>query len=142
MQLNLGFPPTPEYAAQHAEQMIQPAKEISGVDLDFKPESLAGIDGIIEDIRSEGVSAEEVGGTLFGFGCYLGEVLVRNHGAAWKLTDDTPMKGMAGFPMVVELEGESVCNPIGKTFKRFENGEEDSLASFYQVFTQPQDPRD
>ncbi len=28
-----------------------------------------------------------------------------------------------------------MCNPIGKAFKRLENGPEDSLGYFYQVFT-------
>jgi hypothetical protein len=28
------------------------------------------------------------------------------------------------------------CNPVGKVYKRFQNGPEDSLAGFYHVMTQ------
>jgi hypothetical protein len=44
------------------------------------------------------------------------------------------MAGFASAPMVMELE-KTVCNPIDKAFKRFQNGQEDNLPYFYQVFT-------
>jgi hypothetical protein len=134
MELSLKFPPTPEYAAQHAELMIQPARDISGVDLDFSPGSLEAIDRIIDQMRLEGVRSDQVAETLFGFGCYVGEVFVRSNGACWRPTDETGMAGLAGFPIVVELGPDNICNPIGKVFKRLENGDEDSLVYFYRVF--------
>jgi len=134
MELRLRFPPTPEYAAQHAELMVGPAKEISGADLDFSPASLKAVDGIVGQMRQDGVRVDQVAETLFGFGCYVGEVFVRSKGARWRSTDDTPMKGLAGFPLVLELGPDNMCNPIGKVFKRLENGEEDSLVYFYHVF--------
>jgi hypothetical protein len=36
--------------------------------------------------------------------------------------------------MLVELGEHRWCNPIGKAFKRLENGPEDSLRYFYTVF--------
>jgi len=139
MELNLQFPPTPEFAAQHAQVMVQAAKDISGADLDFSPGSLNAVDQIVEQMRQGGVTAEQVGETLFGFGCYVGEVFVRHNGAKWCLADETPMKDFAGVPMVVELESDNLCNPIGKVFKRLENGDEDSLPYFYHVFTKGED---
>jgi len=135
MRLNTKYPPTPENAAQHAEQMVQASKEISGVDLDFSPKSLEAVDKIIEELRREGVSTDEVAETLFGFGCYVGELFVRNNNGKWIFTEDTPMRGVAGCPIVVELAEKHICNPIGKAFKRLENGKEDSLPYFYHVFT-------
>ena len=140
MKLALKFPPMPEFAAQHAELMVRTAKEVSGVDLDFSPESIAAVDEIIEQLRQDGVTEEQVGETLFGFGCYLGEVLVRRNGAVWRASDDTPMRNAAGFQMVVDLGSDKFCNPIGKAFKRLANGQEDSLPYFYQVSTQAEPP--
>jgi hypothetical protein len=72
---------------------------------------------------------------LFGFGCYVGEVFVRNAGGKWRNSAETPLAELAGLPLLIELGTESFCNPIGKVFKRLENGEVDSLPYFYQVFT-------
>jgi len=139
MKLNLRFPPTPEYAEQHAEIMVQAAKEISGAELDFSPASLNAVDEIIEQMRQDGDTVEQIAETLFGFGCYVGEVFVRNKDAKWRLTEETPMKDFAGVPMVVELGPEQICNPIGKVFKRLENGKVDNLPYFYYVFTKGDD---
>jgi uncharacterized protein DUF6278 len=140
MKLRLMFPPTPEFAAKHAELMVRTAKEISGVDLDFTPGSLVAVDEIVEQFRQDGITEQQIGETLFGFGCYVGEVLVRQNGAVWRASEDTPMRDSAGFQMVVDLGSEKFCNPIGKVFKRLKNGPEDSLPYFYQVFTQRDQP--
>jgi hypothetical protein len=42
-----------------------------------------------------------------------------------------------GMPIVIELGNGAVGDPIGKTFKRFQNGTPDSLLFFYKVFTEP-----
>jgi hypothetical protein len=135
MNLNLRYPPTPEFAAQHAELVLAPAKSVSGVDLDYSPRSLAEVDKIIESMRQDGVDAEQIAETLFAFGCYVGEVFVRNNNARWTNAADTAMKDLAGFPIVLELGPDNICNPIGKVFKRMINGGEDGLEFFYRVFT-------
>lgn len=134
LRLHLRYPPTPESAPRLAETIVAAAAEISGAHLDYSPGSLAAVDGIIEGFRREGLAVGNIAETLFCFGCYVGEVIVRRTGARWRLSDETPMKGLAGAPMVVELPGGNLCNPIGKVIKRLENGEVDSLVYFYQVF--------
>ena len=135
MEIQLQYPATPEYAAQHAELIVEPAKNISNVELDFSPGSLAYLDEIIEGFQNEGIAAEEIAATLFCFGCYVGEVILRNHGGIWMDAKDTPMNEFALFPIVLQIGKHSFCNPIGKVFKRFETGEEDSLVQFYEIFT-------
>jgi len=77
---------------------------------------------------------EAVQNTLFVFGCYLGEVLVRNADGEWLATAGTPMAGNTPYPLVVRMKRSgAICNPIGKVFKRFENGPEDSLPAFYDA---------
>lgn len=146
MQLKLQFPPAPEFAAQHAELMVRTAKDVSGVALDFSPESLAAVDQIIEQFRQDGVTAEQIGETLFGFGCYVGEVFVRRNNAKWRASEDTPMHSLGGSLIVVDLGAGKFCDPIGKVFKRLANGDVDSLPYFYRVFAQgdgaPKPPAD
>ena len=136
MKLRLKYPPIPENAAKFAAGIVKAALDVSGVQLDFKPESLAAVDNIIEGMRAEGVTYEQIAETLFGFGCYVGEVFVRNNGGIWRIADETQLKEeIAGSPIVMELQDGSINNPVGKVFKRFINGDTDSLTFFYQVFT-------
>jgi hypothetical protein len=135
MRLNLRYEPTPENASRFAADIVKAAQNVSGVALDYSADSLKHVDDIIEGMRSEGCSADQVAETLFGFGCYVGEVLVRQAGATWQQSADTPMANFAGFPLVLHLRGQSYCNPIAKAFKRLDNGPEDSLPYFYAVFT-------
>ena len=129
-------PPTAENAHLHADFIVKATEEISGTALDYSPESLVQVDGIIEGFRQEGQSSESISETLFFFGCYVGEVFVRNLGAAWRDSEETPREGFAGSPIVVELPGGSICNPIDQVFKRLEKGREEHLPSFYREFSE------
>lgn len=135
MELQLEYPPTPEGAADHAKMAVEAARNISQLDLDYTPQSLAKVDQIIEGLRTDGAGPEQVGESLFAFGCYVGEVFVRNANGKWRLAEETPMKEISGFPIVVEVANGKFCNPIGKVFKRLLDGNVDDLEFFYQVFT-------
>ena len=43
---------------------------------------------------------------------------------------------MGGGPPMVRLPNDSVVNPIGKAFKRVENGDLESVAYFYQALVE------
>ena len=135
MRLRLQLPPTPENAARHADNAVRAARNVDGIELDYSPTSLARVDNILAGFHSEGLSEGEIGETVFSFGCYAGEVLVRHHGGVWIM----PKRSLFGFGgsimMVVELPKGSVWNPIGKAFKLLKNGIVDSLAYFYTVAT-------
>jgi hypothetical protein len=134
MGLSLQYPPTPEFAAQHAELAVKAARSVSYVRLDYSVRSLKKLDGIIARFRRERVKANEIRETLFTFGCYVGEVMIRHCGGKWLKPEETPLGRVAGVPMVVRLGTGDVANPIDKVFKRLQNGKEDSLPHFYQVF--------
>jgi hypothetical protein len=134
MQLRLKYDPMLENAPRFATDMIAATAKIAGVHLAYSVESLKAVDDIIENLRRDGCRTEQIAETLFGFGCYVGEVFVRQAGGQWREAANTPMASFAGFPLVVELAGKRHCNPIGKVFKRLQNGEEDNLPFFYQVF--------
>lgn len=133
MNLRLQYPPAPEHASDHARVAVDCVREIEGVELDYTPTSLEMIDGIVEGMRQSGLTFEQVGETLFVFGCYVGEVFVRHAGGVWRAEEETPMRGMSGF-MVVQLAADHFCNPIGKVFKRLRDGETENLPYFYAVF--------
>ena len=50
---------------------------------------------------------------------------------------ETAMANFAGFPLVIQTGPEKFCNPIAKAFKRVDNGIEDHLPYFFQVFGIP-----
>ena len=136
MELRLQYPPTPEFAAKHAELAVAAALNVEQITLDYSPKSLADVDGIVGRFHQEGLRANQIGETVFSFGCYVGEVLVRNHKGVWKLAAATkwPKTLKESLDMiVVELPNGSVWNPIGKAFKLLENGEGDSVEYFYHV---------
>jgi hypothetical protein len=138
MTLRLQHPPTPEFASRHAEIVVKAARDISGVELDYSPQSLDDVDRILRGFHAEGLRADQIGETVFSFGCYVGEVMVRRDRGLWKLASETnlPREHHDGNDaMVIELPNGVVCNPIGKAFKLLERGEGESVAYFYQVFT-------
>ena len=145
MDLRLQLPPTPENAAKHAQLAADAAWNVDHVKLDYSPESLAEVDSIVGRFHSEGLTPEQIGSTIFSFGCYVGEVFVRHQRGVWKMPADADLPDFLkedNNMMVVQLPSGAVWNPIGKAFKLLENGQPDSVAYFYHVATKDQrEPR-
>ena len=131
MELVLRYPPTPENAAQFSELAVLAARRVSGVDLDYSSESLILLDRIVGDFSGQ-VELDQIAETLFCFGCYLGEVLARELGGNWVLTERSPIKDYSRWPLALQLDSGYTWNPIGKVFKRFELGEGENLHEFFQ----------
>lgn len=120
-------------AAAAAKQAVDTAKKVDGTVLDYSPSSLKQIDRIVLGLRRDGQKPEEIPGILFILGAYVGEVVVRN-------TSDTswvePPKEVqeAGLTVLgIKTKDGTFWNPIGKVHKLLMNGEEDSVAFFYEV---------
>ncbi len=129
MKLKLEYPPTPEFGALHAKTIVSATQEIHGKTLDYSAESMKVVDEIILNFRNEGISAERIPSTVFRFGCYAGEVIIRQRIAAW--VDPKLFVGeneLQYFPfMVVRFPDRHIWNPIMKAFAMMENGSGDSL---------------
>ena len=138
MDVSLKYPPTPEHAADLAALIVPVALKVSNVVLDYSPPSLSEVDRILGGFYDDSVAVDTIGPTLFSFGCYVGEVFVRNLGGSWRLTAETSMAKLAGWPIIVQTGTDSFVNPIGKVFKRVQNGPEDDLCYFYKVFSEPE----
>jgi hypothetical protein len=126
--------PSPETAAEIAA-MVPPFVEGNyGVVLDYGVPSLRQLDGVIDDLRRD-QRFETLQPLLFAMGCYVGEVMVRHAGASWRTTAEMGMGEVASSPIVIRVADGRGCNPVGRVYKRFQNGAGDSLASFYHVMT-------
>lgn len=125
--LRLPAPPT----AELAQRAVDAERNISGVELDYSPASLIRVDEVLDSFREPGSDA--VAETIFAFGCYVGEVLARHAGYEW--VDNSPGAARYTFPLTVyRAAAKTHANPIGKAFKRVDNGDVDSVVYFYQVF--------
>jgi hypothetical protein len=135
LPFRLKYDPTPENAHLFAEDMVQATKKIDGRDLDYSRASLDVLDEVLEGFRADGTTADQVRETLFGFGCYLGEVIVRHAGGKWRPTGETAAANVESLPLVVELPSGSVLNPLGKVFKRVQLGPGENVGYFYDALT-------
>lgn len=141
IRFDLRYEPTPPNAPRFAQDMVDAAREISGIDLDWTPASLHRVDRIVGSFVERGDPVEAMGATLFGFGCYVGEVFVRSDAWRWAVAAETEMAGFTGTPLVVVRGSGRVANPIDKVFKRAEHGLEHDLAYFFHVMTGREVPR-
>lgn len=127
---------TPELAPDIAAEIVESAQEISRVTLDYSVESLQLVDDIIDEFHREKLDFDDMAETLYAFGCYVGEVFVRNAGATWRASTQDELENVFGVPLILEMKASnSLVNPIGKVIKRMENGDEDNLPYFYRAFT-------
>ena len=130
MKINLKYQPITDNAPLFAWDIVAAAHGLSGVDLDYSVASLELVDGIIEDMRRDNVPAEQIGGTLFGFGGYVGEVFVWNADAHWIDLDEV-RREYFGHAIGIEMRDGKLWNPIGKVFKRPSEGISDSIPFSY-----------
>jgi hypothetical protein len=136
MNLRLRFAPTPENAAALAQLAVDAARDVEHVELDYSPQSLAEVDRILGKFHAEKLRADQMGETIFSFGCYVGEILVRHLGGSWQMPERGFLARLGlgdSNLMVVQMPNDIVWNPIGKAFKLLENGKEDSVSYFYAV---------
>ena len=131
LKLRLQYKPTPENAPKLARVVVRAARDIFGVELDYSPDSLVQVDGIIEEFKKEQAAIESIGETLFSLGCYLGEVMIRSSDAIWRNTIQTPLRNLVQAPVVIAFSEDNYCSPVDIAFRRFLYKKSDSLAEFY-----------
>jgi hypothetical protein len=131
VKLELRFPASPENAAAHAQLAVEVAREEYEEALDFSPGSLEDLDQHIESLREQGLNGEDVAELLFVFGCYVGEVMVRQLGGQWAATPLSSLRAISPWPMVVALADGSTWDPIGKAYRRLELGDTEYLPAYY-----------
>ncbi len=123
--------PTPATAAQIAAMVVPFVQQNYRATLDYSPASLGRIDDVLDDLRRD-QQFDQIQPLLFAFGCYLGEVLVRHAGGAWR---DAAALGqeIASSPIVIGMPDGRGYNPVAKVYKRFLGGTEEDLERFYRA---------
>jgi hypothetical protein len=126
--------PSPANAAEIAAMALPVVEQNYGVALDYSPASLRELDAIVDDLRRD-QRFEALQTLLFSIGCYVGEVLVRHAGGRWRRTEEFGPGKVASSPIAIEMPDGRGCNPVGRVYRRFQKGREDSLPAFYQAMT-------
>ena len=127
---------SPKQAPLLASWFVQLAQSVEGVRLDYSVASLKAVDNILEKMRVQRLSLEQVYRVLVLAGCYVGEVLVKAHGLRWTRREETPCARMpSSAPIVVEFGERKCTSPIDKVIKRLEYGKSESLVAYEKALT-------
>jgi hypothetical protein len=131
MNLKLDFPPTAENAARHAQAIVDAMKENEGIALDFTPNSIRELDGVLMKFHQKGLTIERIPSILFRIGCYVGEVILRKlPESQWvNPTDVTPPLDQNLFPfIVIKHSCGSIWAPVNKAFAVLDDPNSNSLS--------------
>jgi len=125
---------TPELAPELAQRFVDFTKSIEGIELDYSIDSLERVDEVIEKMRREGHTVNDLDRVLLVAGCYIGEIITRRHKLRWVKAEESSYAELPGSaPIVIEYAAGNYTSPIDKVMKRLENGKEDYLPFYYQV---------
>lgn len=117
----------PEYAPKLADRTVKIVQDLAGKQLDYSPESLPVVDALIARFRSEGQTPERLGNTVVFFGCYVGEVFVRNLGFAWVMPDQSKGTRQA----TLQAPNGKQIDTIEAVRRLLQSANEVDLAEFY-----------
>ncbi|WP_419997815.1 hypothetical protein [Streptomyces boninensis] len=114
------------YVSDVAAEIVQRWR----VPLDFSVDSLRFVDRILSSVRAQNASAERAERIACDLGGYLGEVLVRRHGATWVDLGEA-QRELWSVPLGVRMPDERIWNPIGVARKRIERQDAAPVHHFY-----------
>jgi hypothetical protein len=129
--LRLPAPPSVGTMPALAGSVVGPAESISGAQLRYRSEDLAVVDAILDGFREPGsdLTAE----TVWCFGAYIGQTMVERAGGVWV---DGPDAQRLGAAFAVRLPNGVVANPIGRAFRRVDEGPTADVPYFYRTMTE------
>ncbi|MGV8885212.1 MAG: DUF6278 family protein [Microbacteriaceae bacterium] len=123
LQLALAYELTPENAPRFAADIVAQSAS-QGITLDYSADSLGYLDSVMESLRAQRVSVEQVGEVLLAFGCYLGECIVRSTGARWVVHPGS-------LPIAVRSRDGATLDPVSYAFTTLAGGA--TFTQFYQT---------
>jgi hypothetical protein len=108
----------------NVDMVIEQFSQDSGIDFGLNRESVAWIDGFVERQRAR-LSPDEFGALPSVVGCFLGACVIEATGARWAHNDE--------FGWGITFPSENWAFPIAKAQKQFDEGETESILSFYDT---------
>src|SRR5437773_1567025 len=113
--MKLKYAPLSDNASLFARDIVVAARELDSVELDYSLGSLSFVDEILQSFRQQGLDPSQVGATVVGFGCYLGEVIGRSINGCW--VDFTPEeREVFGHAFGIRSPSAKLWNPLGRAF--------------------------
>ena len=112
----------------NAEFVISQLGPLSGLAFGYNAESVAWVDGFIENQRNRSdIDENMVNGLVSTLGSFLGECIIRCYGGRWQ-----NIRG----EWCVSFDDKNAANPFGKVRKQFMRGQEDSIKKFFEMIPQ------
>ncbi len=108
-----------------AENVVSQLHEYLGVELNYDEQSIEWLDGYINRLRTQ-LKKEAYPDLATALGAYLGETIIRTYGGAWAFFEKLDQWGV-GF------DDSNGAFPISKVYKQLEDGEFDSILSFFTI---------
>jgi hypothetical protein len=117
-----------------ADEAVHRAGSEFQVTLDFGPDSVGAIEGLLGELHARRIAGQMTDARLhreaMTWGAYIGEVVRRLNGGHWE--KDHQVAGPGTFP--IHYAGHQSF-PVGWCGKRILNGEEDNVWHKFQVLT-------
>lgn len=111
--------------AEASENAIEWVKSMSGITLDYSPQSLMALDRVLEALIPM-LAKEDEEATVVMLGSYLGEVILRTCGGRWEMGDVFAGPGLRGIG-----GREMTINPFSRVRQAFEKMEPFHLSVYW-----------
>jgi hypothetical protein len=137
----LSTPTVHDMMVAYAQDAVDHARTSLGVALDYSPDSIQQVEGILEKLYAamprgffarlfgRGPSAQDVSTMCKMYGGYVGEVVRQAGGGEWVF--DTEI--VPGESTICLRKGDNRIFPPAKVYKRLTNGSEDNVWFYFQV---------
>ena len=109
----------------NAKLVIEQLSPLSGLEFGYNAESVAWVDGFIENqrIRSD-IDKNVVNGLVNTLGSFLGECIIRCYGGSWQNINGE---------WCIRFDNKNAVYPFNKVKKQFKNGQADSTKKFFEL---------
>jgi hypothetical protein len=114
-----------------AENVVSQLYQDLGVDLNYDEASIEWLDGYINRIRTQ-LKSDSYPGLASALGAYVGEAVIRTYGGEWAYFENVQQWG-------IRFEDGNGAFPISKIYKQLEDGEFDSILSFFTIIPKIRD---
>ncbi len=109
--------PTQKSVNGYANDAVKNFKRLTKLELDYSLKSLRHLDKVLQTWRGQGAKISDINKTLFSFGSYAGQVVLRHTDGSWQENEDDPFADLQGKLIFVRLRSGERWNPIEHGFQ-------------------------
>jgi hypothetical protein len=109
-----------------AATLVSDFRSELGVDLNYDKQSIEWLDGYINRVAPQ-LDKATVPGLATAIGAYLGETIIATYGGAWHYDEGDNQWG-------IRFDDGAIAFPFTKVYKQFDDGEFESIFSFFTVW--------